>query len=52
MNQEEKYNYWLDTAVYDMESAKAMFNTGRLRMFRLCASKAWRNLQKGFIIIL
>lgn len=29
MNSEEKYEYWLDIAKYDLETAEAMFDSGR-----------------------
>lgn len=47
MNQEEKYNYWLDIAEYDMISAEAMLNTGRYAYVAFMCQQSLEKLAKG-----
>lgn len=47
MNQEEKYNYWLDIAEYDMVSAEAMLNTGRYAYVAFMCQQSLEKLIKG-----
>lgn len=47
MNQEEKYNYWLDIAEYDMVSAEAMLNTGRYAYVAFMCQQSLEKLIQG-----
>ena len=47
MNQEEKYNYWLDIAEYDMVSAEAMLNAGRYAYVPFMCQQSLEKFVKG-----
>jgi len=47
MNQEEKYNYWLDIAEYDMGSAESMLKAGRYAYVVFMCQQSLEKLAKG-----
>jgi HEPN domain-containing protein len=47
MNQEEKYAYWLDIAKYDLQTAEAMFSTGRWVYVVFMCQQSIEKLLKG-----
>jgi HEPN domain-containing protein len=47
MTSEEKYTYWLELANYDLESAGAMFSTGRWLYVVFMCQQAIEKLCKG-----
>ncbi|MCL1820010.1 MAG: HEPN domain-containing protein [Oscillospiraceae bacterium] len=47
MNKQEKYEYWLDSAEYDMETAKAMDASGRWLYVVFMCQQAIEKLVKG-----
>jgi HEPN domain-containing protein len=47
MDSNEKYGYWLDKALYDMETAEAMFNSGRWFYVVFTCQQAVEKLVKG-----
>ena len=47
MTEEEKYAYWLELAQYDLESADAMFTTGRWFYVVFMCQQAIEKLCKG-----
>ena len=47
MTAEEKYLYWLELAQYDLESADAMFSTGRWFYVVIMCQQALEKLCKG-----
>jgi HEPN domain-containing protein len=51
MTTDEKYEYWLDIAEYDLESANAMFTTGRWLYVVFMCQQAIEKLVKGLYIM-
>jgi HEPN domain-containing protein len=51
MTQEEKFNYWLEYAHYDMESAEAMYKIGRWIYVVFMCQQAIEKLCKGLYIL-
>ena len=51
MTSEEKYAYWLDLAQYGLESADAMFATGRWYYVIFMCQQAIEKLVKGLYIL-
>jgi HEPN domain-containing protein len=51
LNAQEKYEYWLETAQYDLETAKAMLNTGRWLYVVFMCQQAVEKLVKGLYIL-
>ena len=51
MTAEEKYEYWLDIAEYDLESAKTMFTGGRWLYVVFMCQQAIEKLVKGLYIL-
>lgn len=47
MNSREKYEYWLEAAQYDLESAKVMLNGGRYMYVAFMSQQAIEKLAKG-----
>jgi HEPN domain-containing protein len=47
MTPEEKYKYWLDIAQYDLDSAEAMYTTGRWLYVVFMCQQAIEKLCKG-----
>ncbi|MHC6203075.1 HEPN domain-containing protein [Breznakiellaceae bacterium SP9] len=47
MTNEEKYDYWLAIAQYDIETAEAMFSTGRWFYVAFACQQAIEKLCKG-----
>jgi HEPN domain-containing protein len=47
MTLEEKYEYWLDIAQYDLDSAEAMYTTGRWLYVVFMCQQAIEKLCKG-----
>jgi HEPN domain-containing protein len=47
MTNEEKYGYWLEVAQYDLDSASAMFETGRWFYVVFMCQQAVEKLVKG-----
>ncbi|MDR0499908.1 MAG: HEPN domain-containing protein [Coriobacteriales bacterium] len=47
MNAEEKYKYWLDIAQYDLETADAMYSSGRWLYVVFMCEQAIEKLVKG-----
>jgi HEPN domain-containing protein len=47
MTNEEKFDYWLDIAEYDLESADAMFSTGRWLYVIFMCQQSLEKLVKG-----
>ncbi len=49
MEIEEKFNYWLDIAIYDLETAHANFSAGRYAYVAFMCEQAIEKLIKGLI---
>jgi HEPN domain-containing protein len=47
----EKYEYWLDTARYDLDTADAMFASGRWFYVAFMCQQAVEKLVKGLYVI-
>lgn len=47
MNSREKYEYWLEAAQYDLESAKVMMDGGRYMYVAFMSQQAIEKLVKG-----
>lgn len=47
MTNEEKYNYWIEIAQYDLDSAQAMFSSGRWFYVVFMCQQAIEKLCKG-----
>jgi HEPN domain-containing protein len=47
MNSREKYEYWLEAARYDLESARVMLNGGRYMYVAFMSQQAIEKLVKG-----
>jgi HEPN domain-containing protein len=47
VNSREKYEYWLEAAMYDLESAKVMMNGGRYMYVVFMSQQAIEKLTKG-----
>jgi len=47
LNNREKYEYWLEAAEYDLESAKVMMNGGRYMYVAFMSQQAIEKLTKG-----
>jgi HEPN domain-containing protein len=47
MTNEEKYEYWLDIAEYDLETASSMYNSGRWLYVLVMCQQAVEKLVKG-----
>lgn len=47
MNSREKYEYWLEAAQYDLESARVMMNGGRYMYVAFMCQQAIEKLTKG-----
>ncbi|MDR2132707.1 MAG: HEPN domain-containing protein [Clostridiales Family XIII bacterium] len=51
MDAQEKYEYWLDTAQYDLDTAEAMLNGGRWLYVVFMCQQAIEKLVKGLYIL-
>ena len=51
MNNEEKYEYWEDIARYDLETAEAMFISGRYLYVVFMCQQAIEKLVKGLYVL-
>ena len=51
MDAEERFEFWLDSAEYDLESAEAMFETGRWVYVVFMCQQAIEKLLKGLYIL-
>lgn len=51
MNTQEKYEYWLESAQYDLESAEAMFSGGRWLYVVFMCQQAVEKLVKGLYLL-
>ena len=51
MDTQEKYEYWLDIAEYDLETANAMFATGRWLYVAFMCQQAIEKLVKGLYLL-
>ena len=51
MTNEEKYEYWLDMAEYDLETAGAMYEKGRWIYVQFMCQQALEKLVKGLYIL-
>jgi HEPN domain-containing protein len=51
MTNEEKFEYWLDIAQYDLESADAMFSTGRWLYVIFMCQQSIEKLVKGLFTL-
>jgi HEPN domain-containing protein len=51
MTAEEKYEYWLDIAEYDLKTAEAMFETGRWLYVVFMCQQAIEKLCKGLYVL-
>jgi HEPN domain-containing protein len=47
MDDQEKYEYWLETAQYDLDTAKAMFESGRWLYAVFMCQQAVEKLSKA-----
>jgi len=47
MNAQEKYEYWLDIAQYDLETANSMLSSGRWLYVVFMCQQATEKLAKG-----
>ena len=52
MESQEKFEYWLDIAQYDLETAKAMFGAGRWLYVVFMCQQAIEKLCKGLYLLL
>jgi len=50
MTKQEKYEYWLDIAEYDLETAEAMYDSGRWLYVVFMCQQAIEKLVKGLYI--
>ena len=50
MNNKEKYNHWLEIAQYDLDTANAMFDTGRYLYVAFICQQAIEKLTKGVYV--
>jgi HEPN domain-containing protein len=51
MTIEEKFEYWLDIAEYDLETAESMFETGRWVYVAFMCQQAIEKLCKGLYVL-
>ena len=51
MDAQEKYEYWLDTAQYDLETANAMMSSGRWLYVVFMCQQAVEKLAKGLYVL-
>lgn len=51
MNNEEKYDYWEDIAIYDLETAEAMLLAGRYLYVVFMCQQAVEKLVKGLFVL-
>lgn len=51
MNSREKYEYWLDIAEYDIETARSNYNSGRYLYVVFMCQQAIEKLIKGIYIL-
>jgi HEPN domain-containing protein len=51
MTNEEKFEYWLDIAQYDLESANAMYSTGRWLYVIFMCQQSLEKLVKGLFTL-
>jgi HEPN domain-containing protein len=51
MDSQEKFDHWLKLAKYDLETAEAMFSTGRWLYVAFTCQQAIEKLVKGLYII-
>jgi HEPN domain-containing protein len=51
MDAQEKYDYWLDIAQYDLETASAMFDSGRWLYVVFMCEQAVEKLVKGLYVL-
>ena len=51
MTNQEKYEYWLETAEYDMETAGAMIDSGRWLYVVFMCQQAIEKLVKGLYVL-
>jgi len=51
MTKEEKYDYWLELAQYDLDTAAAMFSSGRWFYVIFMCQQAIEKLCKGLYTI-
>ena len=51
MDSQEKYEHWLDAAQYDLESADAMYRTGRWVYVVFMCQQAVEKLVKGLYVL-
>lgn len=50
MNNNEKYEYWEDIAIYDLDTAEAMLNSGRYLYVVFMCQQAVEKLVKGLYV--
>ena len=51
MNAQEKFEYWLDIAQYDLDTAEAMLNSGRWLYVVFMCQQAIEKLVKGLYVL-
>lgn len=51
MNSEEKFQYWEDIAQYDLDTARAMFQSGRYLYVVFMCQQAVEKLSKGLYVL-
>lgn len=51
MNNREKYEYWLDIAIYDFETAMANYNSGRYLYVVFMCQQSIEKLTKGIHVL-
>lgn len=51
MNEQEKYEHWLDVAKYDLDTADAMYDSGRWIYVAFMCQQAVEKLCKGLYVI-
>jgi len=51
LNSREKYEYWLEAAQYDLESAKVMMNGGRYMYVAFMSQQAIEKVAKGIFTL-
>jgi HEPN domain-containing protein len=51
MSSQEKFEYWLDAAQYDLQSAEAMLTTGRWLYVAFMCQQAVEKLVKGLYLL-
>ncbi len=52
MTNREKFNYWLEIAQYDLDTARAMFNSGRYLYVAFTCQQSIEKISKGLYTLI